>query len=142
MSDKVIVKVKSESRDDELKDCIEVDYIGKINEVNGNIYIRYEEMFEGESRMTENLVKIYPKDARVEITKKGPVTAHMEFKAGEKRHTFYETPFGAVDMGIYTREADIIFEDDEIKIFLDYSIESNCRIVSECCVSMEIRKCN
>lgn len=139
MSDKVLVRVKSETHDDEAGDCLEIDYIGRINRVNGKIYVQYEEMVEGESRMTENIVKISPDDSCVEITKKGPITAHMEFKAGKRSHTFYETPFGAVNMGIYTRQTDIDISDKDIKILLDYSIESNYQIVSECRVNMEIK---
>lgn len=139
MKDKVLIRVKSETYSDEAGDCLEINYIGEISRVNGNIYVQYEEMTEGESRMTKNLVKIYPDKGCVAITKRGPITAHMEFCTGQRTHTFYETPFGAVNMGIYTREADIDASGESIKILLDYSIESNYQIVSECRVSMEIK---
>lgn len=139
MKEKVLIRVKSETYDEEFKDCLEIDYIGEISRVNGNIYVQYEEMTEGESRMTKNLIKISPDKGCVSITKKGPITAHMEFVSGQRSHTFYETPFGAVNMGIYTREADIDTSGENIKLLLDYSIESNYQVVSECRVSIEIK---
>ena len=52
--------------------------------------------------------------------------------------TFYETPFGNIYLGIFSREVDIQRTEDTIKISIDYSLELNYEQVSDAKVVIDI----
>ena len=140
MKEKVYVNIKglhlTVESDENEEDAVEVINIGRYKVVNGKEYIKYEETIEGEKKKCTNTIKI-DKDT-VEITKKGPVTAHMSFEMGNKTMTFYETPFGSLYLGIFSRRIDIERQEDKINISIDYSLELNYEQVSDCKVQIEI----
>lgn len=74
----------------------------------------------------------------VEVTKKGPVTAHLSFVPGEKTMTFYETPYGNIYLGIFSRSVDMQRTEDKLTISIDYALELNYEQVSDCKVDIEI----
>lgn len=122
---------------DEQDEAIEIINIGSYRVVNGKEYIKYEEIYEGEPRKCTSLIRIA--GGAVEITKKGAVTAHLSFVPGQKTMTFYETPYGNIYLGIFSRDVDIRRTDDIIRINIDYALELNYEQVSDCQVAIEIR---
>lgn len=141
MKEKVLVKIKglqmvSQVQEEDGEEPIEIINIGRYNVVGDKEYVRYEEVVEGENKKCSNLIKI--SDSTVEITKRGAVTAHLSFVAGEKTMTCYDTPFGNIYLGIFTRELDIFRSEDGINITIDYALELNYEHVSDCKVEMEI----
>ena len=121
---------------DEDEEPIEIINVGTYKVVNGKEYIKYDEIYEGESGKSTSIIKIA--DGAVEITKKGSVTTHLSFVQGEKTMTFYETPFGNIYLGIFSREVDIQRTEDTIKISIDYSLELNYEQVSDAKVVIDI----
>lgn len=115
---------------------IEVINVGSYHIVNGKEYIRYDEVLEGTSQKCSSTIKIAGDS--VEITKKGPVTAHLSFVPGEKTMTFYETPYGNIYLGIFSRSVDMKRTADKLTINIDYSLELNYEQVSDCRVEIEI----
>lgn len=140
MAEKVLIKILSEARAGEEKENMEMDYTGLLNRRNGVIYIRYDEVADTGTGLTSNMIKIYPDDIKVEINKKGAITSHMSFVSGEKTHTFYETPFGAMNLAIYARQVDIEETQDTIHVFMDYSIDANYETVSDNSIDITVRK--
>lgn len=141
MKEKVLVKIKglqmvSQIQEEDSEEPIEIINIGSYNVVGDKEYVMYEEVIEGESRKCSNLIKI--SGNAVEITKRGAVTAHLSFVAGEKTMTYYDTPFGNIYLGIFTRELDILRSEGRINITIDYALELNYEHVSDCKVEMEI----
>ncbi len=142
MKNKVYVKIKglqmAAQVDEDQDDAQEVEIInvGTYSVVNGKEYIKYEEIYEGESRSCSNLIKITP-DV-VEVTKKGAVVAHLSFVKGEKTMTAYETGFGNIYLGIFARRIDIERTEDEIRVNIDYSMELNYEMISDCSVEIII----
>ena len=70
--------------------------------------------------------------------KKGVVTAHMSFVKGEKTMTFYDTPYGSIYLGIFTRDIQLERDEDNIKVAIDYSIDMNYEKVADSHVEIEI----
>ncbi|MBQ4283999.1 MAG: DUF1934 domain-containing protein [Lachnospira sp.] len=142
MKNKVYVKIKglhtamAPSDDEEQDEALEVINVGNYKVVNGKEYIKYDDIIEGESEVCSNLIKI-EKDW-VEVTKKGAVVAHLSFRKGEKTMTAYETPFGNLYLGIFARDIDIKHTEDEIKVHIEYSMELNYEMISDCAVDIEI----
>lgn len=146
MKEKVLVKIKGlqimsqvqeeNNQEENSEETIEIINIGSYNVVGNKEYVKYDELVEGENGKCSNLIKIA--DNAVEITKRGAVTAHMSFVAGEKTMTCYDTPFGNIYLGIFTRQIDILRSDGIINITIDYALELNYEHVSDCKVEMEI----
>lgn len=144
MKDKVYISIKGlqlmaqgDSRmTDEEEEAVEIISVGSYSVVNGKEYIKYEEVFEGESRKCTSLIRIA--DSAVEITKRGAVTAHLSFVPGKKTMTFYETPYGNIYLGIFSRDVSIRRTEESIQINIDYALELNYEQVSDCQVVIEI----
>jgi len=137
--DVVINVVSMQTSDEGDKADYEASYTGKLNIIKGVIYIRYDEILEGMDRPTSNIVKLYPDRMHAEIIKKGAIKAHLSFTAGQKSHTFYETPFGTISLATYTSQVDIGTDEDCIGLFLDYSIDAGYETVSQNTLRMNIK---
>ncbi len=130
------------SEDDKKTDNEEIEIIsvGRYGVVNGNEYIKYEELDEDGSKI-KNTIKISEKDEDgvvVELSKKGKYQTHMIFHAGKKSTSAYATPFGSLLLGIYTRSIRIKRETDKIIVKVDYSLDINYDTVSDCNVEIHI----
>ena len=106
-------------------DPVEVINVGRYRIINGKEYIKYDEVLEGTTKKCTSTIKIAGNS--VEVTKKGPVTAHLSFVPGEKTMTFYETPY-----------VDMQRTEDKLTISIDYALELNYEQVSDCKVDIEI----
>lgn len=141
MKEKVLVKIKglqmvSQVQEEDSEEPIEIINIGSYNIVGDKEYVRYEEVVEGDNKKCSNLIKI--SGNAVEITKRGAVTAHLSFVLGEKTMTCYDTPFGNIYLGMFTRKMDIFHSEGRINITIDYALELNYEHVSDCKVEIEI----
>lgn len=138
MKEKVFVKVKGLqfANGQEEEDIIEVINVGRYRIINGNEYVKYDEVYEESTQKSTNTIKISEKC--VEITKKGLVTAHMSFVEGEKTMTFYDTPYGSIYLGIFAQNIQIERDEDDIRISIDYSIDMNYEKVADSHIDIEI----
>lgn len=143
MKEKVYVNIKglhlqSEGQDNnaDTEEAIEVIHVGRYKVVNGKEYIKYDEVYEGESDKCSCMIKI--NGDQVEITKKGAITAHLSFIEGEKTMTFYDTPYGNLYLGVFARSIKLERSEDRIYILIDYALELNYEQVSDCKVEIEI----
>ena len=137
MNDKVYVKIRglsAQEAGDAYKEAedIEIISVGRYTRRAGKEYIRYEEVYDGESAKSDTLIKI--SEDRVEISKKGAITTIMETVS------CYNTPYGGLAMSIYTSMLDIERDEDKINIALEYTMDVNGQQMSECKVRIEI--CN
>ena len=137
MTEKVLINIKGLQFNSEDEDAIEVINVGHFGEINGKMCIKYDEMLEGENKLTSNLIKI--SEGSVEIIKKGHLTAHLLFNANEKTMTYYETPFGSLYLGIFSKNIEIDRREDGIEIIIEYSLEVNYEEISECRVSISVK---
>ena len=129
MTENVLVTIKGLQFDAVDENVIEVINVGRFSEINDKVYVKYDEMLEGEKNPTRNLIKII--EGSVEIVKIGSVSSHMKFCANEKTMSLYNTPFGSLHLGILARNVDIKKKEDVIHILIEYSIEVNDEQVSE-----------
>lgn len=145
MKDKVFINIKGlqlasssdpSYYDQEEEDPIEIINVGTYSVINGKEYIKYEEVFEGDKERCTSLIKI--SENSVEITKKGNVSAHLSFIPGQKTMTFYETPYGNIYLGVFSRSIEMEREEDKLTIVIDYALELNYEQVSDCKVFIEV----
>jgi len=122
------------------QDDIEIINLGHYGIINSSEYVRYNEL-SNDGNKIKNTIKISGDEdgsVIVELTKKGNYSTHMIFNAGKKSTTSYETPFGSLLLGIYTRSIRIKREEDIITIKIDYSLDVNYNTVSDCNVEITI----
>lgn len=138
MTEEVLVSVKGlQMMESEQEEEVEVITGGKCLEKNGTHYIIYEEMMEGLSGATQNLVKLHGNV--MEVTKKGAVNVHMCFEKDKKTTSAYETPYGELLVGIETTDVNIIREEDAINATVNYALAINYEHLADCTLKMNIR---
>jgi uncharacterized beta-barrel protein YwiB (DUF1934 family) len=118
------------------EDKIEVINVGLYRRIGDKEYIKYTEMYDDGERYT-TIIKLV--DNGVELTKRGAITTHMSFIEGEKTRNLYETPYGSIYMGIYSKKIDIKHENNDIFITIDYSVEVNYQLISESRVEIKVQ---
>lgn len=104
---------------------------------NESHYIIYDEVMEGFTENTRNIIKF--KDSLLEVTKKGLMNVHMVFEENKKNMTNYATPYGNILIGIDTGEVEIQELEDHIKVNVKYSLEANYEHMADCRIEMDIR---
>ena len=105
---------------------------------NGKHYVIYEEVVEGIPGTIKNKIRMTG-DGVLEIMKSGIADAHMVFEKG-KIHAFsYETPYGELSMGIFTRAMIFTEEETRMTIAVNYELDINGEKASDCDIHIEIK---
>ena len=115
---------------------IEIITNARYYEKNNSRYLMYDEMLEGVDEPVSNLVKFSPEV--IEVTKKGLINVHMVFEEGKQNLTSYQTPYGALMIGINTHKVEITEEDECIHLEARYGLDINYEFLSDCVISMDI----
>lgn len=123
--------------EDEPDEPIEIITNGNYYFRNGSHYVKYEEVFEGFDGTTSNLVKIRP-DC-VELRKRGAANVHMVFEENKKNITYYETPFGKIQMGVSTTGIHLHSYDDRMRVRIEYTLDMNDNYVADCTLDMNVQ---
>ena len=102
---------------------------------NGSHYLRYEEMLDDSAQTTVNYIKMSSEG--VEIRKQGQVNVHMVFEQGKKNKTFYNTPYGTLQMGIAATGLELKESEDDIQMKVDYALDMNEEHVADCYLTVQ-----
>lgn len=105
---------------------------------NGKHYLLYEEVQEGIPGITKNKIKIQGEQS-IEIIKSGNVNTHMVFQKNQKNLTFYETPYGQLQVGMTTQRIYVEETEEKIAVELDYELDLNDENYAECNLKMCIQ---
>lgn len=116
---------------------IEMTTVGEYYYKNNKHYLLYEEVMEGESNTTKNRIKIAP--GMMELTKSGVVNVHMLFEENKKHITHYHTPYGALSMGIDTKQVVIEEEENSMRILATYGLEMNQEFLADCDIEITVK---
>ena len=125
------------SKDDEDAEPIEVITAGDYYKKNGKHYVMYDEVTEGFTGNTRNIIKLT--DGSLDITKKGISNVHMVFEKNKKNVTCYQTPFGSMILGINAKDIRIVEEEHDISVAVDYDLELNYEHLADCKIKMAIQ---
>lgn len=110
-------------------DTIEVTTAGTLYEKNGKRFLLYDEIGDDADLVIRNTIEIFPR--RVEVRKRGVISAIMCFEEKQKLRCVYDTPYGRMELGIYTRSIDIHDSQDVFELSLDYRLEINNEHISD-----------
>ena len=116
---------------------VEIVTAGDYYSRNGKHYILYDEVTEGLSGHTSNVIKVG--NDSLEITKKGLTNARLVVEKGKKHVTTYQTPFGGIEIGLLGRGVDVRETEDSIDICAEYLLEINEENMAECTILMYVK---
>ena len=120
---------------DDAQEPIEIVVPGQYYFRNGSHYLRYEEMLDDTAETTVNYIKMSPNG--VEVRKQGQVNVHMDFEEGKKNKTFYNTPYGTLQMGISATGLELKESEDGIQMKVDYALDMNEEHVADCYLTVQ-----
>ena len=105
---------------------------------NGKHYLLFEEVSEGVPGVTKTQIKIKGEDS-LEVLKRGVSNAHRIFDTKRKNRSYYETPYGQLNLGIFTRNIKIDEKEDNINIKVEYALDVNYEPLAECTIRINVK---
>lgn len=126
-----------EDRNEE-NEPIEVITPAKYYLKNGKHYILYEEPVEGMSGVIKNKIKITG-DSSLEVMKSGITNSHMIFEKDKMNVSFYNTPYGQMQVGVHTRSIEVAVSEERISVEVEYGLDVNDEALADCKISMNIQ---
>lgn len=116
---------------------IEIVTNGSYYYKNKKHYVIYDEIIEGIGGVTKNTLKF--DDSFLNLTRSGAINTSMIFEENRRNMTNYNTPFGALTIGIDASKIDVFEEDREINVNVDYAIDVNYEHMADCKISLKIQ---
>lgn len=116
---------------------VEVVTAADYYERGGKHYVLYEEVLEGMEGHISNTIKIG--EDSLEVLKRGLTNTRMIFEKGKKTLSRYHTPFGMLELGIFTKSVKAEESEEKIEVAVEYLLEVNAEQLAECHIKMHIR---
>lgn len=113
------------------EDRTELEVSGVYSFQNGKHFVIYEED-DGEGHVTRNTVKIY--ENSFEVVKRGAVSAHFIFRAGERAESWYDTPYGRFSVALCVTDVRVAIGATELQAEASYMLEMNEEATARCTV--------
>ena len=105
---------------------------------NGKHYVLYDEMVEGMLGSIKNTIKITG-DSKLEMRKSGITNTNMVFEKEKINVTQYDTPYGEMMVGVYTKDMKVDVEENDINVSIAYALDVNSEKVADCNIVMNIK---
>ena len=105
---------------------------------NGKHYVLYDELVEGMPGRIKNTIKITG-DSMLEMKKSGITNTNMIFEKEKINVTQYDTPYGEMMLGVYTKDMKVDVTEDNIDVSIAYALDVNSEKVADCNIVMNIR---
>lgn len=119
---------------------VEVITSGEYYKKNGKHFIIYDEVMEGSSGVTKNIIKLG--EEFLDITKRGDANVHMMFEKGKKNVTYYYTPYGSLLIGIDATKIHVEETEHDIYAEVDYALEVNYEHMADCTITLKVKSKN
>lgn len=105
---------------------------------NGKHYILYDEVVEGMLGSIKNTIKITG-DSKLEMKKSGIANTNMVFEKEKINVTQYDTPYGEMMVGVYTKDMTVDVTEDNIDVAVSYALDVNSEKVADCNIVINIK---
>ena len=116
---------------------VEIVTAGSYYKKNGKHYIIYDEVNEGFSETTRNIIKL--NDDFMDITRRGVSNVNMMFENTRKNVTYSYTPYGRLLLGLAAKSVDVQETENDIDVKVNYELEVNYEHMADCCITMNIK---
>ena len=123
MEKDVIISIRGMQRfEEEEADCIELITPGRLSRAESGEYtLRYEESELTGLDGTSTSFLIQPR--KVTLTREGQVNSMMIFEVGRKHLSLYDTPYGAMEIGVSAKKVRSTIGETGGELEIDYAIE-------------------
>lgn len=105
---------------------------------NGKHYVLYDELVEGMLGSIKNTIKITG-DSKLEMKKSGIASTNMVFEKEKINVTQYDTPYGEMMVGVYTKDMKVDVSEENIDVSIAYALDVNSEKVADCNIVMNIK---
>ncbi|MBQ7063469.1 MAG: DUF1934 domain-containing protein [Firmicutes bacterium] len=102
---------------------IEMVSTGHYYKRNGLQCVSYTEQFGVNDNPVKALVKI--EDGALTVSRSGDMAGHLQFEAGRRSQSYFETPFGVMEMGVTTQDLQMKLEEHNWHIKVNYALDIN-----------------
>jgi len=137
MTKEVLLTITGLQFDGESEQKYSDTFPGEYYERGGKRYVVYDEIMEGFTESTGNIIKFTEKE--VEVTKKGVVNTQMLFVENKLNRASYKTPYGELIMGTNTSGIRFLETEERIRVDVEYELELNYEHQADCRISIDIR---
>lgn len=124
--------------DIEQESPIEVLVPGNYYFKDGKHYLFFEERIEGFQEVTKSQIKWQGNDY-LEVTKKGLTNMNMVYEKNKKTQCFYNTPYGQLNLGIFTSDIVVNETEEDIDIRVEYAMDANHQLLAECTICINVK---
>ena len=130
MTKEVMVTLSGLQLGDSGEDTVETVHIGEYYEKNGVHYLFFDELLEGHKTPIRNMMKL--RNEKLEVRKRGPVSAELVFEEGEVTESAYNIPYGSFLVGVHTKGVCLGVEEEKIEMTASYELMVNGAHCSDC----------
>ena len=140
MTDNVIISIKgrqlyAESAPDE----VELVTAGTLNcDGLGGCTVSYQETVL--TGLEGTVTRLHIKDGQVTLLREGSINSQMVFEEGRRHLSMYETPYGALSVGVNTRRMRSTLGEAGGELEIDYAIEIDHLIAGHNLFRMNVKK--
>ena len=136
---KALITITGRQQYDDDKDQVEMKTIGTVEQDDENYIIRYNEELENSTMPIRARLNIAKDESKVEMIKSGPYSSCLIIEKSKRHLCNYGTKYGDMLMGIFGREVENAYNDNEGTFKFSYDIDINGAISSQNDVTIEFR---
>ena len=136
---KALITITGRQQYDDDKDQVEMKTIGTVEQDDENYIIRYNEELENSTAPLRAKLNIAKDESKVEMIKSGPYSSCLIIEKSKRHLCNYGTEYGDMLMGIFGREVENAYNDNEGTFKFSYDIDINGAISSQNDVTIEFR---
>ncbi|WP_290912137.1 DUF1934 domain-containing protein [Eubacterium sp.] len=138
---KALITIIGHQKFDDDKDQVEMKTVGTIEYDDDNYIIRYNEELENSTAPLRAKLNIAKDESKVEMIKSGAYSSCLIIEKSKRHLCNYGTEYGDMLMGIFGREVENDFNENEGTFKFSYDIDINGAISSQNDVIIKFKVC-
>lgn len=138
---KALITIIGHQKFDDDKDQVEMKTVGTVEYDDDNYIIRYNEELENSPAPLRAKLNIAKDESKVEMIKSGAYSSCLIIEKSKRHLCNYGTEYGDMLMGIFGREVENDFNENEGTFKFSYDIDINGAISSQNDVIIKFKVC-
>ena len=138
---KALITIIGHQKFDDDKDRVEMKTVGTVEHDDDNYIIRYNKELENGTAPLRAKLNIAKDESKVEMIKSGPYSSCLIIEKSKRHLCNYGTEYGDMLMGIFGREVENDFNENEGTFKFSYDIDINGAISSQNDVIIKFKVC-
>ncbi len=136
-----IISIRNNQIIDSEKDTIELTTVGSYVRKNGKCYVVYEDYKDSpqENKTLLSIIKVQSPNLII-ISNTGPLKSRLTLERNKRHYCRYETEFGPITMGVYTRFINCDLKESSAEINVLYYMDMNADVTSINEISISVKE--